>query len=108
MKKKNRFEMRTGAPQKMTKARLAKAMEELGLKYKIDGEGSDFQIIIDQPKEQKGESQEFVYLSEARLTEFESEKIMPLIRKINESSNFKCILEKEDGRHIIVVSKKYG
>ena len=98
-------------PQKITKTRLYKTLEELNLQYEIDGDGGNFDIIIHKPQEHIEAKEALVrksVLNDSHQTEFDKENIMPLIRKINMSLNFCCdIKESTADKYVISVSKKF-
>ncbi|MBU4257174.1 hypothetical protein KJ586_04240 [Patescibacteria group bacterium] len=94
----------------MTKARLHRVLEELNLKYTIDGEGGNFKIIIDLPEEhitEKNELMRGAVLNDDYATKFDKESIRPLIRKINGSTNFDCGIKTVNNQYIISVFKKF-
>lgn len=98
-------------PQKMTKARLHGLLEELNLDYSIEGEGNNFNIIIQLPEKHIQEKQKLEQgsvLNEAIESSFDKENFYPLFQAIKRSTNFDCEMINTDdkSKYIISVFKK--
>lgn len=98
-------------PQKMTKTRLSRLLEELNLQCSFQGEGGDFDIVIDLPQEhieEKNILENASLLNKAILTKFDEDKFLPLVRAIKRSTNLDCqVISSDDkSKYIISVFKK--
>jgi hypothetical protein len=98
-------------PQKMTKVRLNRLLDEMGLSYSLQGEGSDFNIIINLPPEHVTEKEKIVQasvLNDSHHTVFDEQSIWPIFRAIKHSTNLDCkMLDPTDkDKYIISVFKK--
>lgn len=82
---------------KLTKARLFRFLDEhlggQGVEYTIEGEegSASFDILIDVPPEhfedQRGQMEG---LGSIGPTQFDEEVVLPIVRKINDSTNIRC------------------
>ena len=98
-------------PQKMTGERLKKALGDLDLEYTIETGDKDFKfkIIVQLPQEHISEKDELMkdaFLNDAYHTEFETEKILSLVRMIRRSRNLDCKIENTDKQYIVTAFKK--
>jgi len=99
-------------PQKMTHSRLEALLKELDLKYEISNENNIVKIAVPLPEEaieQEAQAKEIrnkSVLSDSYEMTFRQEKIFPLVRKINGSSNLTCETKCLKEETILLISKK--
>lgn len=94
---------------KVTKARLQRLLESLNVNYSINGEGGDFEILIEKPEgyaEEKTEALAGKVLNDSYHIPFDRENLQPLIRAINRSDNLRCELRNEENQWVVEVSRK--
>ncbi|NQU84581.1 MAG: hypothetical protein HQ541_02355 [Mariniphaga sp.] len=100
------------APRKETKTRFFDFLNEhlggKGLEYEIEGEGAEFNIIIDVPDEHfEDQRRQMAGFGSIDPTPFDNEVLLPIVRKINYSTNIKCeFTVTPDKKCRISVSKK--
>ena len=103
------FTPQAEVPQKMTNARLFKALEELGIIYTSEEKDGFLQITMELPEEHikdKAELMKGAVLNDSYYTKFDNEKINPLIKKIKRSTNRDCTIKKSPTQYTILVTKK--
>jgi|GEM_PF-3311229 hypothetical protein len=97
------------APQKMTKARLHKALEESGMRCTVEESGEATKITVELPEEHIQEYHKLIkgaVLNDAHHTKFDREHFNPLVGKIKRSTNLDCSIEKTDKQYVILITKR--